>query len=44
MHREFFIRSGIDENKLKLTGSPQSDIWSVKRNSEALNAVIKKLG
>jgi hypothetical protein len=43
MHLEFFLKSGIDTKKLILTGSPQSDIWKVKRYSQPLNNLVNKL-
>ena len=43
MHKEFFIKSGIDQNKLVLTGSPQSDIWNTNRESEQVNGLLSKI-
>ena len=31
MHYDFFIKSGIKKEKLKITGSPQSDFWPTKK-------------
>tara|TARA_B100000287_G_scaffold20092_3_gene20077 strand:- start:11000 stop:12385 length:1386 start_codon:yes stop_codon:yes gene_type:complete len=43
MHKEFFIKSGIDQNKLVLTGSPQSDIWNTNRESAQVNGLLSKI-
>lgn len=42
MHKEFFLKSGIDKNKLVLTGSPQSDIWNTKRESDLVKKLLSK--
>ena len=31
MHYDFFVKSGIKKEKLKITGSPQSDFWPTKK-------------
>tara|TARA_X000000368_G_scaffold199442_1_gene157518 strand:+ start:4956 stop:6323 length:1368 start_codon:yes stop_codon:yes gene_type:complete len=43
MHKDFFIKSGINQNKLVLTGSPQSDMWNTKRESELVNDLLSKI-
>ena len=43
MHREFFLKSGIDKERIKLTGSPQSDVWTVKSHSRPLENLIQRL-
>tara|TARA_B100000965_G_scaffold374928_1_gene366629 strand:+ start:17464 stop:18762 length:1299 start_codon:yes stop_codon:yes gene_type:complete len=40
MHQEFFLKSGIEENKIRLTGSPQSDFWDQNKNN--LNIIKNK--
>ena len=34
MHYEFFIKSGISKEKMRLTGSPQSDFWQTERTEK----------
>jgi len=43
MHKEFFLKSGIKKNKIVLTGSPQSDIWSVKKKSHLVEKFLSNI-
>lgn len=43
MHFEFFVKSGIKKDKIKLTGSPQSDVWKIQTTSKPLNNLVNKL-